>query len=276
MKMKKNILFLCCTLCVINVFSQKQYNSLKELRESYIETGREMKAETKKINCEVIEVDLEQNRHSYLSAKNENDKSIALSHLSKISCPQIISFFEEVIKNDTSESIRCEAIQYLGWIDAQTSIHFFIERTKRTDISNYEKVCIGTALAVLEDCKDAENILNQYCYNVEQKYCDKCIWAYYMLGNNSAINYYHYLIKNSKRDIIINLTARKLAELGDIETAYPIMEKIMNDENSMKGGIMRVLKALGDEKSLKLIENTLNDKNESNREFAKKLLETKN
>ena len=276
MKMKKNILFLCCTLCVINVFSQKQYNSLKELRESYIETGREMKAETKKINCEVIEVDLEQNRHSYLSAKNENDKSIALSHLSKISCPQIISFFEEVIKNDTSESIRCEAIQYLGWIDAQTSIHFLIERTKRTDISNYEKVCIGTALAVLEDYKDAENILNQYCYNVEQKYCDKCIWAYYMLGNNSAINYYHYLIKNSKRDIIINLTARKLAELGDIETAYPIMEKIMNDENSMKGGIMRVLKALGDEKSLKLIENTLNDKNESNREFAKKLLETKN
>lgn len=274
MKMKKNILFLCCTLCVINVFSQTQNNSLKELRESYIETGREMKAETKKINCEVIEFDLEKNRHSYLSAKNENDKSIALSNLSKISCPQIISFFEEVIKNDTSELIRCEAIQYLGWIDAQTSINFLIERTKRTDISNYEKVCIGTTLAVLEDYKDAENILNQYCYNVEQKYCDKCIWAYYMIGNNSSINYYRYLINNSKDDI--NIAAQKLAELGDIETAYPIMEKIMNDEYAIKGGIMRVLKALGDEKSLKLIENTLNDKNESNRIFAKKLLETKN
>jgi hypothetical protein len=274
--MEKTILFLCCTLCVINVFSQKQYNSLKELRESYIETGREMKAETKKINCELIEVDLEQNRHSYLSAKNENDKSIALSHLSKVSCPQIISFFEEVIKNDISESIRCEAIQYLGWIDAQTSIHFLIERTKRTDISNYEKVCIGTALAVLEDYKDAENILNQYCYKVEQKYCDKCIWAYYMLGNNSSINYYRYLINNSKDDINVNIAVQKLAELGDIETAYPIMEKIMNDEDAIKGGIMRILKVLGDDKSLKLIENTLNDKNESNRNFAKKLLETKN
>ncbi|MBP1631068.1 MAG: hypothetical protein H6Q15_1961 [Bacteroidetes bacterium] len=274
--MKNNILFLCFTFCLINVFSQTQYDSLKKFRDSYIQTGREMKSQTKEGDCEKVKTNLEENKQAYLAAKNDNDKSMALAQLSKISCPQIISFFEEVIKNDTSELIRCEAIQYLGWTDAQTSIHFLTERTKRTDVSNYEKVCIGTVLAVLENYKEAENILNQFCSTIEQKYCDKCIWAYYMIGNSSSINYYRFLINNSTDNFTINIAVQKLAEFGDIETAYPIMEKIMNDEDAIKVGIMRILKALGDEKSLKLIENTLNDKNESNRNYAKKLLESKN
>lgn len=271
------LLLICLLLISMSSFSQPQYkNSLKDLRESYIQTGREMRAETKKIKCEEIKLTLEESRNSYISARNEENKLIALFHLSKMSCPQIISFFEEVIKNDTSELIRCEAIKYLGWIDAQSSIKFLLNRAdSNTEISNYEKVCIGTTLSVLEDYKDAENILNKNCFTLEQKYCDRCIWAYYIIGNNSSINYYRYLINNSKDDINVNIAVQKLAELGDIETAYPVMEKIMNEDNAIKGGIMRILKAIGDQRSIQLIEKVaLNDKSEDNRKFAKKLLET--
>ncbi|MDD4829942.1 MAG: hypothetical protein PHE13_05520, partial [Bacteroidales bacterium] len=115
-------------------------------------------------------------------------------------------------------------------------------------------------------------LLNNYCYSNDSMLCYKCIWSYYMLGNTSAINYYRYLINNSKDYINVNIAVQKLAELGDIETAYPVMEKIMNEENSIKGGIMRILKAMGDDKSIQLIKKTLNDKNEANKDYAKKIL----
>ena len=279
MNMNK-ILFICLLLISVTSFSQQEKKDFKKIgrewQQDYVKTMRGFVDDNKKIPYnEYSKASLDTIISLYNKETSIERKQMLLRDI-KLSSQKSIDFLEAIIRNDTSEEIRCSAINSLAGIDAIPSIPFLLKRIDNKNVSDYEKIITASGLILMQDTVNGERILNKYCYSNDSIVCYKCIWAYYMIGNNSSINYYRYLINNSKDDININIAVQRLAELGDIETAYPIMEKIMNDEDAIKGGIMRVLKALGDEKSLKLIENTLNDKNESNRNFAKKLLETKN
>lgn len=270
------LLLICLLLISMSSFSQQEKKDFRiigrEWQQDYINTMRSFVEENKKIpHNEDTKASLDTIIFYYNNETDIKKKQLFLQYI-KLSSQESIDFLEDIIKNDTSEELRCSAINSLTFIGANESITFLLGRTEDDNVSDYEKVIISSGLILLQDTVNGERILNKYCYSNDSMLCYKCIWAYYMLGNTSSINYYRYLINNSKDDININIAVQKLAELGDIETAYPVMEKIMNDSNAIKGGVMRILKILGDERSLQLIKNTLNDKKETNRDYAKKLL----
>ncbi len=185
----KQIFLTIVALCMICQTIQAQQkvadtNSLtlgRQRQQDYVQTGREMKAETKNVDCIGKASYIQEIINVYDTTKSNDIKQVFMIKIARMSCPEVISFFERVISTDTSELIRCNAIMYLGWIDAQSSIPFLLARVNNQTISNYEKANIGTTFAVLENWRNAEPILNRYCFNLEKRFCQTCLWAYYML-----------------------------------------------------------------------------------------------
>ncbi len=270
------LMLICLLLISMSSFSQQEMKDFKiigrEWQQDYVNTMRGFVEENKQIPYnENTKASLDTIIFYYNNETNIKKKQFFLQFI-KLYSQESIDFLEDIVQNESSEELRISAINSLAFIGSTESIPFLLGRTEDDNVSDYEKVIIASGLILLQDTVNGETLLNNYCYSNDSMLCYKCIWSYYMLGNTSAINYYRYLINNSKDDINVNIAVQKLAELGDIETAYPVMEKIMNDENSIKGGIMRILKAIGDDKSIQLIKKTLNDKNETNKDYAKKIL----
>lgn len=270
------LMLICLLLISMSSFSQQEMKDFKiigrEWQQDYVNTMRGFVEENKQIPYnENTKASLDTIIFYYNNETNIKKKQFFLQFI-KLYSQESIDFLEDIVQNESSEELRISAINSLAFIGSTESIPFLLGRTEDDNVSDYEKVIIASGLILLQDTVNGETLLNNYCYSNDSMLCYKCIWSYYMLGNTSAINYYRYLINNLKDDINVNIAVQKLAELGDIETAYPVMEKIMNDENSIKGGIMRILKAIGDDKSIQLIKKTLNDKNETNKDYAKKIL----
>ena len=269
-------MLICLLLISMSSFSQQEMKDFKiigrEWQQDYVNTMRGFVEENKQIPYnENTKASLDTIIFYYNNETNIKKKQFFLQFI-KLYSQESIDFLEDIVQNESSEELRISAINSLAFIGSTESIPFLLGRTEDDNVSDYEKVIIASGLILLQDTVNGETLLNNYCYSNDSMLCYKCIWSYYMLGNTSAINYYRYLINNSKDYINVNIAVQKLAELGDIETAYPVMEKIMNEENSIKGGIMRILKAMGDDKSIQLIKKTLNDKNEANKDYAKKIL----
>lgn len=270
------LMLICLLLISMSSFSQQEMKDFKiigrEWQQDYVNTMRGFVEENKQIPYnENTKASLDTIIFYYNNETNIKKKQFFLQFI-KLYSQESIDFLEDIVQNESSEELRISAINSLAFIGSTESIPFLLGTTEDDNVSDYEKVIIASGLILLQDTVNGETLLNNYCYSNDSMLCYKCIWSYYMLGNTSAINYYRYLINNLKDDINVNIAVQKLAELGDIETAYPVMEKIMNDENSIKGGIMRILKAIGDDKSIQLIKKTLNDKNETNKDYAKKIL----
>ncbi|MDD2489272.1 MAG: HEAT repeat domain-containing protein [Bacteroidales bacterium] len=270
------LMLICLLLISMSSFSQQEMKDFKiigrEWQQDYVNTMRGFVEENKQIPYnENTKASLDTIIFYYNNETNIKKKQFFLQFI-KLYSQESIDFLEDIVQNESSEELRISAINSLAFIGSTESIPFLLGRTEDDNVSDYEKVIIASGLILLQDTVNGETLLNNYCYSNDSMLCYKCIWSYYMLGNTSAINYYRYLINNSKDYINVNIAVQKLAELGDIETAYPVMEKIMNEENSIKGGIMRILKAMGDDKSIQLIKKTLNDKNEANKDYAKKIL----
>ena len=270
------LMLICLLLISMSSFSQQEMKDFKiigrEWQQDYVNTMRGFVEENKQIPYnENTKASLDTIIFYYNNETNIKKKQFFLQFI-KLYSQESIDFLEDIVQNESSEELRISAINSLAFIGSTESIPFLLGRTEDDNVSDYEKVIIASGLILLQDTVNGETLLNNYCYSNDSMLCYKCILSYYMLGNTSAINYYRYLINNSKDYINVNIAVQKLAELGDIETAYPVMEKIMNEENSIKGGIMRILKAMGDDKSIQLIKKTLNDKNEANKDYAKKIL----
>lgn len=241
----------------------------QQSQQEYVETGREMRASTKKIDCTEEAAWIDTLLYDYERASID-EKAFIFDVFGKISCPRVITFLENIIDKDTAP-YHYEAIRCLGWLDAQSSIPFLLERAGRSTLSSYEKICIASVFAVLEDWENAEKLLNAHCFTTEPKFCNKCIWAYYKLGNESAKKYYRYIIKNTSSPGFQNQCAQRLADLGDEKTTFPIFEKILETqtEEYIRKGALAGLEVLETRRSVKMIQKYSQDPDPEIRKFVK-------
>jgi hypothetical protein len=173
----------------------------------------------------------------------------------------MISLFEKIILTDTSFIMRDDALMFLGWVDAQSSIPFLLEYYKKQGLSEREKVRIGTTLAVLESWDNATKVLDENCYDLDKDICSLCETAYYKVWNKSSLKYYKYIFNNKefgeRRD-----AALRIAEIGDMQTVHNYLKKDLNSSRSGRVVTMRKLSKIGDKKSMKLVENVFKNQKE--------------
>jgi hypothetical protein len=240
-------------------FSQKDcdYNPYQHEREEYIQTGREIFEEYRIIDCDKIKEQIEYVINNYYSDTSSIPKFHIIEDIAKVNCTRVIDFFMEVISNDTSERVRCDAIQYLGWLRAKTSISFLLGYTKK-DISEQEKINIAFTLCVMEEYDLAIKVLNSFCYDTNGFIKDECIQVYEFAGAiDLAREYYEYYFKKAEEypeQYDLFHAATKLIEYGHYEKAYPIILAELNSDNKYR--VMSALYGLariGDEKSMDVI-----------------------
>ena len=280
----RKILFTYIISCLFALASQAQQSKqnadsaylerCRKFSESIRETGREFRAETQR-NCEDEKLinHINEGIEGFKKAETNEDKdNIMLWRIARISCPQAIDFFENVIISDTSEFIRTQAMLYLGWIDAQRSIPFLLDYyQKNPQLSRHEKVRIGTTFVVWEEYDYGEKILNENCFDTTKQIVNRCLTCYQALGNNSSIEYFRYMHKIFGRGAGCGYIWA-LVHVGDKKTALPAIREYMKTSNQGRKVTLRLLEMIGDEESIEIIQSILNDSDTELVEEAKKTL----
>ena len=248
------------------------YNPYQHQREEYIKTGEEFFEGFKKVDCDNEETQkfIDDAIDGYNNGKYTGTAFGEISnYLGKMYCPEIIAFFEEVVKKDTSEAVRCDAIQKLGWLRATSSVPVLMEQLSK-NISDYEKACIGSCLTVIGEWDLAETVLNSACfckdYGIirmdDHDIRSKCMWSYYIIGNESSIKFFNSWFEQEEGFLKVSI-AVILAELGEYEKTYPIfIEAIHSDIPNYVYESIRGLAVIGTEEALRLIEIQTQNKNE--------------
>ena len=247
--------------------TDNDYNPYQHQREEYIKTGEEFFEEFKKVDCENEETRkyIENAINGYNNGKYIGTEfGIISQFLGKMYCPEIIAFFEEVVKKDSSETVRCDAIQKLGWLRAINSVPTLMEQLNK-DISDYEKACIGSCLTIIGEWKLAETALNSVCFCKDDDIQNKCLWSYYTIGNESAIRYFNYFFDFPESKL---WAALFLARLGEYEKTFPVFVEAIHNKTGINAALYG-LAAIGTEESFLLIKEQIQNENEMIAKTAK-------
>jgi len=247
---------------VSNAQSDMDYNPYQHAREEYIKTGDEFFESFQKVDCNENKEFIQNAIDGYYAGEYSGEKFEEISSfLGKMYCPEIITFFEKVVEIDSSEKVRCDAMQKLGWLRAKTSVPILLNHLN-SNISDYEKACIGSCLTIIGEWNLAVPVLNAVCFCKDDDILQKCIWSYYIVGGENAINYFNLMFEQDESRK--PAAALFLAELGEYEKALPYFVEIMNT-----GGIgnqilyaIKGLAAIGTEEAFKLIKEQTQNKNE--------------
>jgi hypothetical protein len=182
--MKNLILGCIALLSVLGATAQKckKYNPYQHTREEYIQTGKEMFESYQYTDCEIRKEQIDECMRLYYSDTSCIPKHHVIWYLGKVNCPEVIEFYMDVISKDTSERVRCDAIQYLGWLRAEKSIPFLTEYADQTN-SLKEKSQIALTLCVMEKYDLALNILDSFCYDENGILKGNCIGIYSFVGS---------------------------------------------------------------------------------------------
>jgi hypothetical protein len=276
MKKTSFIFIILCTCNFVALGQQIKQNAdsaylqrCRNFRDALRETGREFKAATSK-DCTGLEDHINKCIEDYNNAGTNEYKVFAMRSMASISCPQVIDFYKKVVLSDTSEYVRGQAMQYLGWIDAQSCIPFLLDYYRKPHLSTYEKVRIGATLIAWEAWDYGEQIANENCLSSEKNIIDDCMFCYDVLGNESSINYYRYMRKMFGEGYFVWV----LVYVGDKETALLDIKASLKKDNPNKKYELELLKMIGDEESINLIRSALDDPHESVRKDAEKFLKS--
>ena len=256
---------------MVNAQTDKEYNPYQHQREEYIKTGEEFFEEFKKVDCNEIQEFARNAINGYYSGEyTEKEIEHFFSRLGKMYCPEIIDFFENVIAIDNSEKIRCDAMQKLGWLRAKNSVPILMNQLNK-DISDFEKACIGASLTVIGEWELAIPVLNSVCFCKDYDIRQKCLWSYYIIGNEPAIRYFNYFFEFQESRL---WAANYLARLGKYEKTFPIfVEAIQSGITNNILSAIDGLAAIGTEEAFQLIREQTQSKNEVIAKEAKWIFE---
>ena len=264
--MKKIILILSLLggFIIGNAQTEKEYNPYKHQREEFIKEGEFFIEAFKKVDCSETKEFIQSAIKGYYSGEYTGKQfGIISNYLGKMYCPEIIDFFADVLVIDTSEEVRCEAIQKLGWLRAMSKIPVLIDYAKN-NISEKEKITIALSLCVMAAYEEAIKIANLFCYDNEGYVKEECIAIYEFAGEKkAALDHYERFFQNLKDERYLLFAAQKLAEYGNYEKSYPIFIEFLNStDNNKIIGALRGLAMIGDEKSFQILKEQTKSKNQ--------------
>ena len=242
------------------------YNPYQHPREEYIKEGEFFIEQYRKVNCDDDEIkeSIQDAIEGYYQGKYSDDEfGMIFELLGHMCCPEIIDFFADVITIDTSERMRCGAIQTLGALRAESKIPFLIDYAKNNP-SEQEKIKIALSLCVMKAYEEAIKIADLFCYDEDGYVREECIAIYEFAGEReAALKHYRRFFENLKGEQYLLFAAQKLAEYGDYEKAYPIFIKFLSSTDKYKiMGALRGLAMIGDEKSIQVLKEQTKSENQ--------------
>ena len=274
--MKKLMIFTMLFILLMTGFSQQEgdYNRFRHSREEYIQTGRDIFDSYKYIDCneKEIKTDIGINISIFYSDTSSiESKREAMQDLGHTNCEEVIDFYIDVLNNDTSREIRKDALLYLGWLRAKSSIPFLLGATKNNnDLAFVNKIAI--TLCVMEEFDMAASILDEVCFNEDGSVNRDCIIAYEYAGKTElARNFWLSEWDKHDDDESTFYIALKLTEYGVYDISFPVIKEnlLYNTDKWRRHSALSGLAAIATEEALELIQNCTNDNDFVVADYAK-------
>ena len=272
--MKKLMLNLIILGALMTSFAQFEikYNRFRHSREEYIEIGRDL-AHSNSIDCNEKEAKVNINLYKsifYSDTVSVESKQDALYNLSHTNCQEVIDFYENIIKNDAIQNMRNDALLYLGWLRAKSSIPFLLEVAKKENDLKFV-IEIASTLCVMEEFELAVSVLDEICFNEDGSIKKNCIYAYEYAGKDELVrNYWLSEWEKENDDEEKFGIALRLIRHGIYDISFPIIKEALFTSNTYKRkSALSGLAAIATEEAIELIQNCVNDEDIVVANFAK-------
>ena len=266
--MKKIMIFTILFIILTTAFAQQEgiYNPFRHTREEFIAEGRKLlDSNIRNIDCNEKEVKSDINMSKtifYSDTSSVETKRDAMRYLAYTNCQEVIDFYVGILNNDTSEEMHSDALLYLGWIRATSSIPFLLEFSKRkNDLSFLNN--IAKTLCVMEEFELAGSVLDKVCFNEDGSIKAGCISAYAFAGRDVLVK--NFYLSEWKKDYDEDRKfgiALRLTEYGIYDFTFSIIKEALLDTTNTYKRVSALygLAAIATEEALELIQNCTDDK----------------
>jgi len=268
------MVFILLVLTIPTLNAQTNYNPWQHIREQRIQIGLNPMPEYLSENCDTaknaIKDYMEIRKLMSDDSTTYGDIYLSLRYLSFFQCSESYEFIKNLILTDTSEKIRCDAIRLLGWMRSVESITFLKRLLKKEKLSTKEKYHIISAFCLIAVYNEWQDIIDEFVILLDE-FCgfqngmvrdcsdENCSELYFMIGGETALNYFSYCFDTEELKVE---AALKLTQLGEYETTFPIFADAINSGDTDNMFIaMQGLATIGTEEALQLIrEQAQNEK----------------
>ena len=275
----KNVL---CERLISELLPQnKEYNRYKYAREEYIIFSLSKDYEWE--DCHLVKESIEKFYAANPKERYEHPVGY-IRYIGYFQCREAYDFLETQIKENPLEEDRCAAITTLAQKLNPDYLPCILEYAEKKSLSINEKYALASAYTVFGIYNDRPDliekaviILDELCYDYKNGVVHDCIWEYFKIGGQPALDFfYYYLEKNNSRLV----AAQKLAELGGLneyKKTFPIFIEAINSGNQNDIHIaLYGLAAIGTEDAFELIRKQTKSDNEFIAKEAKWILENIN
>ena len=266
--MKKIIfsLIIMSAFIVVNAQFEIKYNRFRHSREEHIIIAKDLLNSYRNIEIDCNEKDIKTSTNTrksiyYSDTASIESKRDALRELVYTNCQDIIDFYVSILNNDSNKEMRCDAILYLGWLWAKSSIPYLLEVAKK-EKDVYFVNEIARTLCAMEEFDLAASILDKVCFNEDGGINKDCIAAYEYAGRNELARSFWLSewAKDNEKDRNFGI-ALKLTEHGVYDISFPIIKEVAQGTDTYKRkSAIHGLAAIATEEALELIQNCMNDK----------------
>jgi len=173
-------------------------------------------------------------------------------------CPEIIDFAIDLVNTSPDKEARKIAIVMLGSRMYYDVIPLLFNHVKK-DISSDEKIAVASALAILGKKKEALEIFDCNCYNMNDM-DDDCTLAYLeFFDKETAIKYFEHYFNKPETQL---KAASWLAGLGVYDKTFPLFVEFLENNTTYERGTVYSLcglAAIGTEEAFEIIKKYARD-----------------
>ncbi|MHB9140331.1 MAG: HEAT repeat domain-containing protein [Paludibacter sp.] len=275
----KTKIILLSVLCFVVIVGWSQNKTNKEWIKNLITSTYSLKYEQK------MKEDLyKQNQRKYasnidLQAIDQDIKSVnveqrlsAIKILGLIPISDQISKIEDLLVNDPSQEVRVECAKSLKYLNSTNSIPLLLKTLQTGD--NQLKLEVALTLAALGEKTECLKTLMEIGKYGDRNTVLNTHIGYLDIATNDAIDKIKTDLSDENSYISVD-AAIVLSELGYFEIAFPILkEKLSDKDKYIRMAAMRGLAYIGNDNSIELIRDMLNDSDILVKERSELILNT--
>jgi len=263
---KKMLSLILASICLTSIAQfEIKYNRFRHSIEERIIIARDLLSSYRdtEIDCNTkdVKTDTDMSKSIYYSdTASIESKQDALRELVHINCQEVIDFYVNILKTDPNKKLRHDAILYLGWLEAKSTIPVLLEAAKKENEFYFVKR-IATTLWIMEEFDLAASLLDRVCFNEDGSVNKDCIEMYESVGRLELTRNFWLSEWEKDNDENRKLTiALKLTKHGVYDISFPVIKEALESSDTYKRrSAINGLATIASEEALGLIQNCMND-----------------